>query len=37
MRPVFSRFNSVVITSGTLSPLGLYPRLLGFRPAAIAR
>lgn len=32
MRPVFSRFDSVVITSGTLSPLDMYPRLLDFVP-----
>jgi len=32
MRPVFSRFRSVVVTSGTLSPIDLYPRILGFRP-----
>ncbi|BAM80033.1 nucleotide excision repair protein XP-D [Cyanidioschyzon merolae strain 10D] len=35
MRPVLTRFKSVVITSGTLSPLWFYPRLLTFR-AAIA-
>lgn len=32
MRPVFERFDSVVITSGTLSPLEMYPRLLDFSP-----
>jgi DNA excision repair protein ERCC-2 len=32
MRPVFSRFRSVVVTSGTLSPIDLYPRILDFRP-----
>ena len=32
MRPVFNRFDSVVITSGTLSPLDMYPRLLDFNP-----
>jgi hypothetical protein len=36
MRPVFSRFQSVVITSGTLSPLSLYPRILDFHPVSIA-
>jgi DNA excision repair protein ERCC-2 len=30
--PVFKRFASVIITSGTLSPLDLYPKLLGFNP-----
>ncbi|MED6223554.1 hypothetical protein PIB30_075062 [Stylosanthes scabra] len=32
IRPVFERFQSVVITSGTLSPIDLYPRLLNFNP-----
>ncbi|KAL6056392.1 General transcription and DNA repair factor IIH helicase subunit XPD [Balamuthia mandrillaris] len=32
MRPVVSRFRSVVITSGTLSPLEMYPRVLDFQP-----
>jgi hypothetical protein len=36
MRPVFSKYQSVVITSGTLSPLELYPRILNFHPVATA-
>ena len=32
MRPVFDRFTSVIITSGTLSPLDMYPLLLDFEP-----
>ena len=32
IRPVFERFRNVIITSGTLSPLTLYPKLLGFDP-----
>lgn len=32
MAPVFKRFQSVVITSGTLSPIDLYPRILNFKP-----
>lgn len=32
IKPVFERFSSVVITSGTLSPISLYPKLLNFRP-----
>lgn len=28
--PVFQRFSSVVITSGTISPLDMYPKMLGF-------
>jgi len=32
IRPVFSRFSSVIITSGTLSPLDMYPKILNFQP-----
>ena len=32
IRPVFDHFETVVITSGTLSPIDLYPRLLNFNP-----
>jgi DNA excision repair protein ERCC-2 len=32
VKPVFSRFRSVVITSGTLSPLDMYPKILDFIP-----
>lgn len=32
MKPVFDRFKTVIITSGTLSPMELYPTLLGFSP-----
>ena len=34
IKPVFERFKSVIITSGTLSPLDLYPTLLNFTPGA---
>ncbi|CAN6670644.1 general transcription and DNA repair factor IIH helicase subunit XPD [Trichomonascus vanleenenianus] len=30
MKPVFDRFNSVIITSGTISPLDMYPKMLNF-------
>lgn len=30
--PLFKRFGSVIITSGTLSPIDLYPKLLQFSP-----
>uniref|UniRef100_A0A669CL90 DNA 5'-3' helicase n=1 Tax=Oreochromis niloticus TaxID=8128 RepID=A0A669CL90_ORENI len=36
IKPVFQRFQSVVITSGTLSPLDIYPRILDFRPVTMA-
>lgn len=35
MKPVFAKFQSVIITSGTLSPIDLYPRILNFQPVAI--
>lgn len=36
VRPVFNRFQSVVITSGTLSPIDMYPKILDFRPVNMA-
>lgn len=33
IRPVFQKFRTVVITSGTLSPLDMYPKMLDFTPA----
>eukprot|EP00043_Microstomoeca_roanoka_P005591 m.56764 g.56764 ORF g.56764 m.56764 type:complete len:776 (+) comp13031_c0_seq3:84-2411(+) len=35
IRPVFDRFQSVIITSGTLSPLEMYPKILNFRPVTV--
>ncbi|KAK9840775.1 hypothetical protein WJX81_004020 [Elliptochloris bilobata] len=35
VKPVFQKFQTVVITSGTLSPIDLYPRILNFHPVAI--
>ncbi len=35
VKPVFLKFQTVVITSGTLSPIDLYPRILNFHPVAI--
>lgn len=32
IKPVFDKFETVVITSGTLSPLDIYPKLLNFTP-----
>jgi DNA excision repair protein ERCC-2 len=32
IQPVFERFSSVVITSGTISPLDMYPKMLQFTP-----
>uniref|UniRef100_A0A8C6LF01 DNA 5'-3' helicase n=1 Tax=Nothobranchius furzeri TaxID=105023 RepID=A0A8C6LF01_NOTFU len=36
IKPVFQRFQSVIITSGTLSPVDIYPRILDFRPVTMA-
>ncbi|KKY17805.1 putative dna repair helicase rad3 [Phaeomoniella chlamydospora] len=30
IKPVFERFSSVIITSGTISPLDMYPKMLNF-------
>lgn len=32
IRPVFQRFQTVIITSGTLSPMDMYPKMLEFSP-----
>ncbi|KAK2161713.1 hypothetical protein LSH36_111g05059 [Paralvinella palmiformis] len=36
VKPVFDRFQSVIITSGTLSPLEMYPKILDFRPVTMS-
>jgi DNA excision repair protein ERCC-2 len=36
IKPVLERFQSVIITSGTLSPIDLYPKLLNFTPIVSA-
>ncbi|XP_064436444.1 general transcription and DNA repair factor IIH helicase subunit XPD isoform X3 [Mirounga angustirostris] len=36
IKPVFERFQSVIITSGTLSPLDIYPKILDFHPVTLA-
>lgn len=36
IKPVFERFQSVVITSGTLSPLDMYPKILDFHPVIMS-
>ncbi|KAJ2164819.1 TFIIH/NER complex ATP-dependent 5'-3' DNA helicase subunit, partial [Coemansia sp. RSA 551] len=32
IKPVFQRFHTVIITSGTLSPMEMYPKMLEFAP-----
>ena len=36
IQPVLAKFRSVIITSGTLSPIDLYPKLLNFQPVVTA-
>nr|CAG4651600.1 EOG090X01B4 [Triops cancriformis] len=36
IKPIFDRFQSVVITSGTLSPLDMYPKILDFHPVVMS-
>lgn len=35
MKPVFTKYQTVVITSGTLSPIDLYPKILAFNPVVV--
>lgn len=35
MQPIWTSFPSVVLTSGTISPLEMYPKLLNFKPIVI--
>ena len=32
MKPIWKSFPSVILTSGTISPIELYPRILDFKP-----
>jgi len=32
MKSVFSKFHSVILTSGTMSPMEIYPKILDFKP-----
>lgn len=31
-RPVFEKFKNVILTSGTISPLDMYQKILNFKP-----
>lgn len=35
MSHVFKNFPSVILTSGTISPLDVYPRILNFKPVIL--
>lgn len=37
IKPVFQKFASVILTSGTLSPLDMYPKMLNFNPVVRVR
>ncbi len=32
MKPIFESYPSVILTSGTMSPLEIYPKMLDFKP-----
>ena len=32
MKSVFTRFKAVILTSGTMSPMEMYPKILDFKP-----
>ncbi|PVD26612.1 hypothetical protein C0Q70_14289 [Pomacea canaliculata] len=36
VKPIFNRFQTLVVTSGTLSPLEMYPKILDFHPVTMA-
>ena len=36
IKPVIAKFQSVILTSGTLSPLDMYPKMLNFNPVVRA-
>ncbi|XP_019851833.1 PREDICTED: TFIIH basal transcription factor complex helicase XPD subunit-like [Amphimedon queenslandica] len=36
IKPVFDHYTSVILTSATISPLDMYPRLLRFQPALLS-
>jgi len=36
IRPIFERFQTVILTSGTMSPLDMYPRMLDFHPVIMS-
>ena len=31
-QPIFKKFHNVVLTSGTISPMEIYPKMLNFQP-----
>ena len=35
MQPVWKNFPSVILTSGTISPIELYPKILNFKPVTL--
>jgi DNA excision repair protein ERCC-2 len=37
MKHIFSKYRNVILTSGTLSPIDVFPKLLGFKPILAER
>ena len=37
MKTIFSKYRNVILTSGSLSPIHMMPKLLGFEPVLAAR
>lgn len=35
LKPVLDKFSALVMTSGTMSPLNIYPKMLGFEPVLL--
>ena len=35
MKPIFSKYKNVILTSGTISPLDIYPKILDFKPKVV--
>ena len=31
-QPIFTKFRNVIMTSGTISPMEIYPKMLNFKP-----
>jgi len=34
-KPIFAKFKNVIMTSGTISPMEIYPKMLDFTPKTI--
>lgn len=34
-KPIFEKFRNVILTSGTISPIEIYPKILNFQPKVL--